>query len=373
MQLMLYRQMRDQAAARRGAGPVLNSLVNQPQSQPAGPLPMPPGSEQGPLPPQVGQDSAPAQSQGGASPMAAPAGPQPYQVLPQAPPPELALGAIGPPPEPAPAAAPTAAPAAAAPKADTGQVFNLPNIIKAMKQNNVPDAQMMDMLDALSPAMSAANQGELKLFQAHMKATEVANKAYFDSLKAETSTLKTKIQMLEHERKTSQGDERNRIREADLQRKIEQAVGGLDNLKRTEFIKDGEGNTIGVNGITKSGKIIKLDMEGNPRSEASPTPGPKADANKVREINALRGELSTLSNLQLVTPTPERKRRMDAIEKRLRDYGAAAKPITTSGGAAPAAAGGARPAGVPASAVRQTLKDGRSGWYDKASSNFWPD
>jgi len=333
---------RRKMAARQAVGPVLGTLAQQPgMEMGGGQLPAPPGTTPGPMPPGVGVSSLPAPPQGtpaaATAPAAAPAPPPPYQALPQPPMagPQAGPGQISAPPgapapmPPAPAPAPAAAPAAAAPAVAEPRPYNLPNIIKAMKANGVPDAQMMDMLDELQPVMNAQNQMELSLFKAHLTAAQKAEKMYIDTINALTNAANAGTRRTDVENRDRERTRQNDIRERDLERKLQQQVGGPDNLKRTDFTRDADGNITGVVGVTKSGKIIRLDMEGNPQSGApEPGGGPKADQNRVREINSLRGELSTLSNLQLVGPTPQRKARMDAIEKRLRDYGAAAKPVT---------------------------------------------
>lgn len=356
-------QRQRQEAARAAAGPILMALAQRQGGGGApGGMPQiapPPASlapDRGPMPPQPGQASV-------ATPAPAQAPQQvPYRALPEPPAgegdgvpmPDAGDGIPPPPGEPA-------APQAAAP-ADLGTAvaqprpvaqpqgdqLNVRGFISAMKQQGVNPELAVDMLEAVAPRLNEQSQMDLKMLTIENQAIKIARDYAQKEVEALRREKADAVRARDVDSKIADRTERNRIREADLERKLRQHVGGgTDALKRTEFEKDGDGNIIGVTGVTKSGRIVKLDMDGKERAPGGAPASPKADTNRLRQINSWRQELNTLSNLQLTSPTPERATRIKDLEGKLRTADA---PAPKPGGApAPAAAGGvpARPAGVP--------------------------
>lgn len=350
MQMMQFRQMQQQQAARRAWGPVLQQMMQNG----GGIAPPPPGTPAGgPQAPGPGISSEPAvppppagpnpMAPGGASIMAPPAGApmsptggpaapstgpavasmmEPYKAMPTepvAPPPDAgATGTIAPPP---------AAAAPSAPRIPVDQ-FGLPKILDALQKSNVPLEKWSAMLDSMPDAVKNNAAQQIRMLH-EQNATLVAwANAQSRGKQADAAVTRAETGAGEAESKDADRKRRADIRERDLQRKIEQyAGGGPDNLKRTEFEKDADGNVIGVTGVTKSGKIIRLDADGNPRQPGGTPASPKADQNRLRQQTAWRQELATLSGL--ASPTPTDKTRMEELKDKLRKGekpGAAAAP-----------------------------------------------
>ena len=301
--------------ARALVGPILMQLL-QSQGQGGPPqLPPPPGTTSGPMPPGVGQGSipmGPPVRPAAAAPQAAPSAPAmppPYQSLPREPlggPPTEDQGLISEPPGAQPAG----------PATPQGpQRRDLASIVQVFKAQGIPDELMIDALDAITPALSAENKQELDLYKAHTTAMKQAQDIYVKTFEAETGALRANIQLLEHQRRTAQGDERNRI----ARERINKSLGGSENVKRSVPVFDAEGTQTGWNVLTKGGQSFQFDMDGNKRGPET-TPGPKADVNRLRQVNALRGELATLESVSATQSGPERAKtraRMTAIQRQL--------------------------------------------------------
>ena len=350
-------RQQQQQAARAGAGNVLYGMIGAP-----------PGVNRGPQPPDVGQASQPRAP---AAPVGAPPVPA-YQAVPTPPAggdgggaggaPEEDGGEIPPPPEvpaaaaPAPAAGPGTAivPAGApAPRQDTGQQINVRGFIGQMKQNGVPPQMALDMLDAVAPRLNDQSQMDIKLLGIENKAIQLARDYALkevDRIRKERDTAvkegRAAVYARDVESKIADRKARNDIKERDLQRKLSQHVGGgADNLKRTEFEKDADGNIIGVTGITKSGKIVRLDADGNERARGGTPANPKGDTNRLRQVNSWRSQLSTLLNI--TSPTPADKTEIERLKKNLRDAGQSDR-VPGPGPRAPGAPGPKAPGAIPA-------------------------
>lgn len=348
-QMQMAQQMRQQQA-RQGAGQALYGMFG---GMPPPGIPAPPGTVAGgpqPLPPGT---ASPARQPGPPSggmplpPMAAgapqpAAGPVPVPPAAAAPPvippfkpmpgadspanqpnlPQPGAGAIPPPP------------AAAAPVAPAGgettqqRAFNIPNLIQGLQKSGVPAEKVMDMLDELLPVMNSQNQAEVAMYRAHNAGLQAAVYAYQAETRRTRADEQRRHNVEEETRKKAQGDERNRIQREKLEKKLHATVGGADKLKRTEFEKDADGNIIGVVGTTNTGKIVRLDMEGNPRT--GPGGSPKADINRLRQTNAWRAELGTLENS--VSKTPADKARIEELKRKLREGDKAGGSAAAGGG-----------------------------------------
>lgn len=192
---------------------------------------------------------------------------------------------------------------------------------------------MLVALEAIAPILSAENKQELALFKAHTTSMMQAQKVYMDGIRAQLGGLREQVRAGELERRNRQGDERNRIARA----KINASVGGPDNVKRSVPVFDGEGTQTGWNVLTKGGQSLQFDMDGAKRGPET-APGPKADVNRLRQVNALRGELATLEAVSATQGGPEREKtrtRMTVIQRQLEQLNvptpkAAPKPGATA-------------------------------------------
>lgn len=333
MQIMQFRQMQQQQAARRAWGPVLQQMMQNggggiapppagsPEGGPQAPGPgissepiAPPPQPGGPNPMGAGAASIMAPPQPQAPALSAPSMVEPYKPMPTeadfSPPP--AAGAIAPPPV---AAAPK--PAGQGAPQIPGDQFGLPKILAALQKSNVPTEKWATMLDSMPEAVKNNTAQQIKMLHEQNSTLVAWANAQSRGKQADAAVTRAETGAGEAESKDADRKRRADIRERDLQRKIEQYVGGgPDNLKRTEFEKDADGNVIGVTGITKSGKVIRLDAEGNPRQPGGAPASPRADQNRLRQQTAWRQELATLSGL--ASPTPTDKVRMEELKGKLR-------------------------------------------------------
>lgn len=372
-QRAMQQQMRQQALS-RAAGPVLQHMLGGGGSgpQPGMEIAPPPGTNAGPQPPAPGEASAPAPSgPAAAGPAPRPAGPvapPPYQSIPT--PPGGGPGmdesdeAIGPPPG---AEAAPAAPAAkgAAPAAQTAPgkreiQLSVPNALRAMAALNIPKEEQFEMLKVIEPQLTHAAQTELKLATIENKSLQLAQQYAMQQIAILQKEIAegrkqqdTDTRKRDQERKERQGNERIAI----LAAKANKVAGGADKIHARDVIKDGDGNITGYNITTKSGKIIKMDADGNTLDGAQPKMSPNADKNNTRVLGGLQRELNGLSALP--APTPADKARMEELKKQIAGMN---KPKPAGGGPKPAADAGA-PAGIPAGS-KQVGKtpDGKDVW-----------
>lgn len=302
----------------------------QPGGQPGG---MPPGP--GMMPPPPGAGAPPG------GPQMSPAPQQPPQPMPWRPMPQAQAGGapapggppqIGAPPgQPAPAPGGDAAPGGIA----QPKPFDLKSIIGTLQKQGVPPDKVMDMLDEMTPIMNANNKAELEQFKVQHQLQGDVLKYAQERVRELQGDKRLKIAEDEHERKVaddkSKADARTSHNEqvkAKLEAKLHGAVGGKDNLKRTDFEKDADGNITGVVGITKSGKIIRKNLAGEDVA-GDVKQSPKADQNRLRQVNSWRSELTTLIN----EANPKNKDRISALKAKI---SGADKPAA---GGAPAAGG----------------------------------
>lgn len=304
-----------------------------------------------PQPPAPGQSSAPPGAGGGGPPGGAPQGqpaefpppppPQGWQPPPNAAPAGAAPGS-GPAPQigapPAAAVTPAGAPGAGQQPGVTPQrQFDLKSILQTLTKQGVPPDRVMDMLDEMAPIMSAQNKVELdNLKTAHSlqqdvlrytqeRVRELQGQQRLDIAKGEAESRQQ-----DRQTRARQRDETNARLQKSLEAKLYGSVGGKDNLKRTDFEKDADGNIIGIVGITKSGKIIRKGMQGEDRVD-SPSSGPKADSNRLRQVNSWRSELSTL----IGENNPKNRARIEDLKSKIAgadkpsSAGAASKPKPT--------------------------------------------
>jgi hypothetical protein len=289
MQRMLFQQMRDQQQARQQAGGALYDMfpqeqAPQPQPRPGPALPAPPpGSmspgggnpqamgapQQNPMAPGGGSVMAPppqAQAQPVSQPQPSPLKIAPFRPMPSQPPQMngAPVGEVPPPPQPQ------------APAADPSQPkpFDLKSIIGGLRKSGVPSEKVMDMLDQLTPVMSAANRAELDQFKVHNQALKAANDAYAKVIQAQAAQQRAATGVRAEDRREDQGQQKidiNADKEKRLKASAAAAAGGAGFLKTTELIypKGADGKVdqtqapIGVRGVTKTGKIINLDAEGH--------------------------------------------------------------------------------------------------------------
>lgn len=285
-QVMQQQQPPQQPPPRGPFGP----SMQQGMPQGGGGMPPPPMAQAGGQPqggmqmtgqggiPNLAQQAGGMQQRPGGPAMAPPPPLQPFKALPTSPASNDTQGGVPPPPQ-----------AAAAPGEQHQRPFNLKGIVQGLKASGVKPEKVMDMLDALSPAMTAENKQELDMFKAQNKALEAANLAFSRVMAAQAAMLRAGTGVKAEERRTDQGQQNIDIKkqkEARLKRAAEQAGGGA--LTKTEFLypngADGKPDTtkppIGVRGVTKTGKIINLDAEGKQVSAQPGNPAPKAGAQK---------------------------------------------------------------------------------------------
>jgi hypothetical protein len=332
---LVQKRVQDQQAARAVMGRVLMGMGGQQQlaPPPVAAVP-PPGTTPGPLPPGVGTPSVPMTppvAAASAAPVAEPPIP-PYQALP-APPADTGPDTTGGDTE---LAAPPGNTAPAAPAAPPAPTYSLQNMIKAIKAQGVPDAMVMDMLDAAAPMMNAQNKQELDVLRIHNLALQKAQDIYMKTIdlaiknkRADTQATDVGSKIQRRTDMTGQGQQRIDL----AKQKMSTAVGGADNVKRSAPVYDADGTQIGWNVLTKGGQTRNFDLDGNARDTSGGQPGPKADVNNLRKINSLNSRLNTLNNL--IKKTAQDQAEMENIKGQLRAMGA---KVAAGGAAAPAAA-----------------------------------
>lgn len=323
-------QVARQQAARQAAGNFLfqhlggqQPQIPQPPSMSMAPAPQPgalspgggnpqvmppaprPGMAVAPMP-QPGPASAPI---GGAAAQPIP----PFRALPSAPAAQAAPGEVPPPPA-GPAQAPAANDGLSQPRP-----FDLKNIVLGLRKQGVPGDTVMDMLDALTPAMNMENRHELDMFKANNAALKAANETYVKILNAQ-------LKERDIGRKETQGDRRLDLKEREvvvredkekrLRGALGRAVGGAGNLKSTELVypKDEQGRPdqtkepIGVRGITKTGKIVNVDAKGHVVPTLAGATAKEGKATSVNVRDTVRGNLVEGSALNATN-------RLNEIEK----------------------------------------------------------
>jgi len=291
-----------QTAAEMEVGPRVRdwALSQQPQVQPPGPgQSSPGGTPNGGPPPQVQQQlQAPPPGQAdqamqmGANP-GAPIGPPPAPA-PQAgvpPQPDSWKGIPKPPPG-APLGAssyyqmaPIESPPkdqAAAMRTDSGMIpisnKLLVDMAKDWKEKGLNGQQIMDQYKIVAPMMNSEQKQQLAQMRYALDIQTKVN-AYQEKLIADARADKSlqlrekEVTSLDENRKEmrAQGQQRISIAKQRLNVQVANAAGGKANLKSVEYIypkgEDGEPDQsqppIGTRGVTKSGKIIQLDIEGN--------------------------------------------------------------------------------------------------------------
>lgn len=190
----------------------------------------------------------------------------PFKPMPTQPPAQGAPGMVPPPPAPPPAAAP--------PGDGTVQPrpFDLKGMLMAMKKAGVQPDKAMDMLDELAPVMNAENKQELEMYKANNAALKAANEAYARVMTAMAADRRAKTGERAEDRRGDQGQQRIDLKKRELEAKLRGVIGGgAGALKTTEYVyergPDGKPDMskepIGIRGITKTGKIINLDVEGH--------------------------------------------------------------------------------------------------------------
>lgn len=316
VQKMMMDKMAAEQQARQRAGGVLYGMFPEQQQQPqSGPpqmrapmpppqaMPAPPPGSMSPgggnpaaagvqPPPQAQGMSPPGAPNGPRAQMMAPqpgagAGPQrppmpqiaPFRALPQASP----QGA----PEGSELGAPPQAPQPAANDVSQPKPFDLRSMVQGLKRSGVPSEKVMDMLDQLSPVMNTANRQELDGLKVQVNAERAASQAYKAVMDTERHQREAKVKEDAEARRKEQGDAKIQI----LKLKATNALGGDKNLKSMEIVypkgPDGKPDTAqgpnGVRALTKSGKIVYLDMEGRQVSQIAGATAKEAKNVKVTD------------------------------------------------------------------------------------------
>ncbi len=262
-------QQKRQMAARAAAGQVLMGQP-PPQGMPQPPMPgqssapPPGGMPPGQMGPPTSAMMPPPQAGGGATP------PQGWKPMPQAggappggamPPPGSGGGGMPPPP------------AAAPPGSDGGveqpKPLNMQGIISSLKQQGIPSDKIMDVMDELTPIMTAQNKAELDFY----KTVSTAQDRLLSIKNAENKTAET---ARENAAKDADRDAKNQIARQRLQ-----ATAGKGGFKITRWATDENGNVIG--GYDHAGHFHKVD-------DTAPKSNPKGDVEGSKKLAALHSD-----------------------------------------------------------------------------------
>lgn len=237
----------------QGGASVMAPPQARPQMQPGSAVPPPPMLQQGGMPPPPMAAGQPMQQPRPAAPMPmAPPQIPPFKPLP----PGAAGGARPQPAQPGQVPPPPSAQAPDAQMAPQPHPLDLKGIIGGLQKSGIKPDKVMDMLDALTPAMNAQNKQELDFFKANNAALKEANAAYARVMTAMAANTRANTGVKAEERRTEQGDERNAI----AREKLGRQAGGAGNIKKWEYDKADPQKVVG--GWTASGKHIKLDEPG---------------------------------------------------------------------------------------------------------------
>ena len=302
-------------------GPVLNQIMQnqggaQPQMPPPGAMPPPPGlppmpgtPQGGPQPPMPGQSSVPMGPPGMPQPIPnAPPGPAqgaapmggapipPFKPMSQTPPPQAAGGAPGGPP----GAIPPPPPPDQNPQMQAAEQFSLPNILKALQKAQVPPEQWGSMLDTIPAPVKDNAAQQIKMLDEQNKALRDWANLQVKSRDADERARANDIRIIDEQRKKEQGDARIAIareRGQYLKAKTQAAAGGTGALKSVELLypKGADGRPdesqppIGSRGVTKTGKIITLDADGNPTTQGDLKAGSAKEAKDVAKAEGGAG------------------------------------------------------------------------------------
>ena len=278
-----------------------------------GPQPPPPG--QASMPPPPPPQAGPPQGMPPGGPQSAPPGPPPPppQAGPQGAPPPPPQGFQPRPGGPlAPGAQPPAPPQPPMPQPQMPQATPdwHKQLYAKMKAQGADPGQILDAINGLEPVMSKVQANEISEMKVQLGATRAGLEA-----------AKAYIAQQEADRRGRQGDVRNEERERhdrameDLKRRAGtgSGVGGVGALKNAEYIypkkpdgtPDESQGPIGVRGLTKGGKMVVLDTEGNVTTQgalmgATPKEGKDARVgvtNVVRQNIVKAGVKNSLARL----------------------------------------------------------------------------
>lgn len=310
---VLYGMFPEQQQQTQAVPPQMRAPMPPPQAMPAPPPgSMSPGggnpAAAGGQQPQQPQAMAPGAPNGPRAQMMAPqpgagAGPQrppmpqiaPFRALPQAAPQVAPEGSeLGAPPQ---------APQPAANDVSQPKPFDLRSMVQGLKRSGVPSEKVMDMLDQLSPVMNTANRQELDGLKVQVNAERAASQAYKAVMDTERHQREAKVKEDAEARRKEQGDAKIQI----LKLKATNALGGDKNLKSMEIVypkgSDGKPDTAqgpnGVRALTKSGKIVYLDMEGRQVNQIAGATAKEAKNVKVTDTvrsNLVGGGVSNALN-----------------------------------------------------------------------------
>ena len=309
---------------------------------PAPPPGMPPGAMGGAPPPQPMMTQPPS-PMGPKPPMA----PDSWKPMPQTAPPPPGAGV-----------SPTAQP-----ESDSvlpRKLIDVTQIAKMLAAKGIKGQDAYDVLEAWKPFMDDENKTMLTLMQRENSAMRAAMNAYQAELRlGETTRHHEETESTDKER-TDLMKQRVDLAKQRLKQNAAKAAGGEDNLKNTEYIypkgedglPDESKPPIGARGMTKSGKIVVVDAQGQKTSAADLGGGTHKEgatvsgrSEKAKRDTALdqsrsTNELLREKALQLNGPVsgrPVDKDRVDAIDAELKRRNA------IGGGKVAGAAGGPKP------------------------------
>ena len=301
-----------QPPGQSSAGGTPNGGPPPQQQQQIPPPPQGPGAQAMQMGPTGGGQIMPPPG-GGAPP--GPGGPPPpaaanpsWQPMPTAP----AAGAGAPTPGGPGQLTPPPAPTADQTKTESGAVpfhnQELAAYAKAWKAQGLDGEQIMDRLEVLTPMMNAEQKQQLAQLKLQVQVQKETQEFMHKRIVELQGDKRIKIAednaaSLKENREATrkQSDQRIAIAKQRLGAQVAAAAGGKANLKSVEFIypkgEDGKPDQsqppIGTRGVTKSGKIIQMDVNGN-----TITPG-SAGGGTAKEASAqASGKQKSITNLK---------------------------------------------------------------------------
>lgn len=302
--------------ARQQAGQVLYDQFSAPQAAPqvAPPPSVAPSPPAAPPPgvlspgggnPQAQQGQVappPMMNAGGgpSAPQAAPAAPAlprvipPFQPMPTSAPSASVPGEV--PPPPVEATEQGAVPDAGGAPVNEPKPMNVQTIVQGLKQAGVPASRVMNILDTLTPTMNTQNQREVAALKAETAAQLAGHRAYKMVMDAHIAQLAEQRRKEAETRKATESAAKVKYLEA----RAQAVAGGETNLKgKPEMVypmgENGQPDTtqapIGTRAVTKTGKILYLDVEGRQVPTLTGATAAQAKAGKVNVRDTVRSNL----------------------------------------------------------------------------------
>lgn len=174
--------------------------------------------------------------------------------------------------------------------------MNVQTIVQGLKQAGVPASQVMNILDTLTPTMNTQNQREVAALKAETAAQLAGHRAYKMVMDAHIAQLAEQRRKEAETRKATESAAKVKYLEA----RAQAVAGGETNLKgKPEMVypmgENGQPDTtqapIGTRAVTKTGKILYLDVEGRQVPTLTGATAAQAKAGKVNVRDTVRSNL----------------------------------------------------------------------------------